>query len=67
MTATPVLEVTPQPTPLRTLLSDLWRSRALMSMLARRDFFVRYRRASFGLAWAIVIPLTQAREACSVE
>jgi len=60
MTATPVLEVTPQPTPLRTLLSDLWRSRALMSMLARRDFFVRYRRASFGLAWAIVIPLTQA-------
>jgi lipopolysaccharide transport system permease protein len=60
MTATPVLEVTPQPTQLRTLLSDLWRSRSLMSMLARRDFFVRYRRASFGLAWAVVIPLTQA-------
>jgi lipopolysaccharide transport system permease protein len=60
MTATPVLEVTPQPTRLRTLLSDLWRSRSLMSMLARRDFFVRYRRASFGLAWAVVVPLTQA-------
>lgn len=60
MTATPVLEVTPQPTPVRTLLSDLWRSRSLMTMLARRDFFVRYRRASFGLAWAVVVPLTQA-------
>ena len=60
MTTTPVLEVTPRPTPLRTLLADLWRARSLMSMLARRDFFVRYRRASFGLAWAVVVPLTQA-------
>lgn len=60
MSATPVLEVTPRPTRLRTLLTDLWRSRALMSMLARRDFFVRYRRASFGLAWAVIVPLTQA-------
>jgi ABC-type polysaccharide/polyol phosphate export permease len=29
-------------------------------MLARRDFFVRYRRARLGLAWAVVVPLSQA-------
>jgi ABC-type polysaccharide/polyol phosphate export permease len=29
-------------------------------MLARKDFFVRYRRASFGLIWAVALPLVQA-------
>lgn len=43
-----------------TLLRDLWRSRELMIMLARKDFFVRYRRASLGLLWAIGLPLVQA-------
>jgi ABC-type polysaccharide/polyol phosphate export permease len=28
-------------------------------MLARQDFFVRYRRASLGLAWAVGVPLIQ--------
>jgi homopolymeric O-antigen transport system permease protein len=42
------------------LLRDLWRSRALMEMLARKDFFVRYRRASLGMIWAIGLPLVQA-------
>ena len=29
-------------------------------MLARKDFFVRYRRASLGIIWAIGLPLIQA-------
>ena len=47
-------------TPIRTLGRDLWQSRELISVLARKEFFVRYRRASFGLVWAVGIPLVQA-------
>lgn len=45
---------------LRSLLAGLWAHRRLLAMLARRDFFVRYRRASLGIAWAILIPVVQA-------
>lgn len=45
---------------LRRLARDLWASRELVATLARKDFFVRYRRASFGLLWAIGLPLAQA-------
>jgi lipopolysaccharide transport system permease protein len=55
-----VLEIGNRPPPLRDLVRDLWRHRRLMGMLARRDFFVRYRRASFGLLWAVIVPLSQA-------
>lgn len=47
-------------TPIRVLLRDLWRSRELLVVLARKEFFVRYRRASFGMMWAVGIPLVQA-------
>jgi ABC-type polysaccharide/polyol phosphate export permease len=47
-------------TRLSTLVRDLWRSRELVIMLARKDFFVRYRRASLGIIWAIGLPLIQA-------
>src|SRR5579884_2166445 len=42
------------------LLRRIGESRRLLIMLARKDFFVRYRRASFGLMWAVVLPLFQA-------
>ncbi|MEY2432523.1 MAG: lipopolysaccharide transport system permease protein [Acidimicrobiaceae bacterium] len=45
---------------LRQILSDSWRSRDLIVMLSRKDFFVRYRRASFGLLWAVGLPAFQA-------
>jgi lipopolysaccharide transport system permease protein len=47
-------------TPVRTLVSDLWRSRELLRMLSRRDFYVRYRRPTFGFLWAIGLPLMNA-------
>jgi ABC-type polysaccharide/polyol phosphate export permease len=44
----------------RRLLADLWASRQLVSVLARKEFLVRYRRASFGVAWVVALPLVQA-------
>lgn len=42
------------------LLASVWASRDLLVTLARKDFFVRYRRTSFGLLWAVGLPLVQA-------
>ena len=42
------------------LLREFWRSRDLCITLARKDFFVRYRRAVFGLLWSVAIPAIQA-------
>jgi ABC-type polysaccharide/polyol phosphate export permease len=47
-------------TPLPVLLRTLWRSRALLLVLAKKDLFVRYRRTSLGLLWALGLPLLQA-------
>ena len=53
-------DLTGEATPLRMMGRDLWASRKLLVMLARKDFFVRYRRASFGVIWAVALPLFQA-------
>ncbi len=45
---------------LRLLLSDARRSSELIRTLARKDFFVLYRRASFGVLWAVAVPCFQA-------
>ena len=45
---------------LRQIVVDSWRARDLIIMLSRKDFFVRYRRASFGLLWAVGLPAFQA-------
>jgi ABC-type polysaccharide/polyol phosphate export permease len=52
-------ELEGESTPVRELLVETWRARSLLVMLARQDFFVRYRRASLGLAWAVGVPLIQ--------
>lgn len=53
-------ELTGAPEPMPGLLAHTWRSRHLIVILARKDFFVRYRRATFGLLWAAALPLLQA-------
>jgi len=53
-------ELEGESTPVSLLLKQTWESRGLLAMLARKDFFVRYRRASFGLLWAVFLPLLQA-------
>jgi len=47
-------------TPLPQLWRELWQSRELIAILARKDFYVRYRRASLCLLWAVGLPLFQA-------
>jgi len=47
-------------TPVRLLLSELWASRRLIAVLARKDFLVRYRRTRLGLVWVVAVPLVQA-------
>ena len=42
------------------LAQEVWRARQLMIILARKEFHVRYRRAAFGLLWAIGLPLLQS-------
>ena len=53
-------ELTGTPDTARHLLADVWRARTLLVTLARQDFFVRFRRTSFGVLWAVGLPLIQA-------
>lgn len=41
-------------------MAEVWHNRDLLLTLARKDFFVRFRRTSFGLLWAVGLPLIQA-------
>jgi len=38
----------------------MWAERELLLTLARKEFFVKYRRASFGVLWAVGLPTIQA-------
>src|SRR4051812_1444435 len=53
-------ELDPGTTPARELVRDTWRSRGLVAALARKNFYVQYRRASLGMAWAGLLPMIQA-------
>jgi ABC-type polysaccharide/polyol phosphate export permease len=55
-----VVELTPGAESRRSLVGDLWRHRDVLAMLARTDFQVRYKRATLGVLWAVVVPLVQA-------
>jgi lipopolysaccharide transport system permease protein len=46
-----------QPTSLRTLASSLWRNRALILQLTRRDVIGRYQGSAMGLAWSFFNPV----------
>lgn len=43
-----------------SLTRDLWSARRLIAVLARKEFYVRYRRTSFGALWSVGLPLVQA-------
>jgi lipopolysaccharide transport system permease protein len=42
------------------MVKEVWGSRDLLRMLAKKDFVARFRRASLGMAWAVGLPLVQA-------
>jgi ABC-type polysaccharide/polyol phosphate export permease len=55
-----VLELRPEPTRRVPWLKEIWSFRGVIGILARKDFQVRYKRASFGIVWAVLIPVIQA-------
>lgn len=55
-----LLDLDDRPIPARTWLASLWGHRDVLAVLARKDFQVRYKRASLGVLWAVVVPLVQA-------
>jgi len=55
-----VLELTPQPAGVGPWARSVWAHRAVLRTLAAKDFKVRYKRASFGVAWAVALPVVQA-------
>lgn len=58
--ARPSIELSREATALPVLLRELWAARQLLVILARKEFHVRYRRASFGVLWAVGLPLLQS-------
>lgn len=59
-TSEPGFELRGPSTPPRVMLRELWAARGLLVILARKDFYVRYRRTALGVAWAVGVPLVQA-------
>lgn len=53
-------ELAQEGTPVGGLVATAWRMRAVLLVLARKDFYARYRRTSLGLLWALGLPLVQA-------
>jgi lipopolysaccharide transport system permease protein len=53
-------DLRPGPTPPGMLLRDIWQARGLVRSLSRKNFYVRYRRATLGFVWAGIMPLLQA-------
>jgi lipopolysaccharide transport system permease protein len=58
--AAPSIDLSGEATSPRRLAHEIWRSRELLVILARKEFHVRYRRAAFGVLWALALPLLQA-------
>jgi lipopolysaccharide transport system permease protein len=57
--AQPVLELDPGPESRRAWLGAMWDHRGVIWVLARKDFQARYKRATLGVLWAVMVPLLQ--------
>jgi ABC-type polysaccharide/polyol phosphate export permease len=58
--AVAVLALDERPERRGPFLRAIWRHRLVLGVLARTDFQVRYKRASFGVLWSVLLPLVQA-------
>jgi lipopolysaccharide transport system permease protein len=56
----PTIDLQGESTSPGRLARQLWEARELFLILSRKEFHVRYRRASFGILWALALPLLQA-------
>ena len=55
-----LLELDDRPDARRPWLASLWRHRDVLGILARADFHARYKRATFGVLWAVAVPVLQS-------
>lgn len=55
----PTLVLTGESTPVRSLIGDVVRQWRLLPLLASQDFHARYRSATLGLLWSVLLPLVQ--------
>lgn len=60
MTTDAVSELTALPAPWGAWVREIWDHREVIGVLTRKDFQVRYKRASFGVLWAVLLPVVQA-------
>jgi lipopolysaccharide transport system permease protein len=60
VTDSSVLDLGPRPSKRLPWLKEIWAARGVIGILTRKDFQTRYKRASFGLLWAVLLPLIQA-------
>lgn len=56
----PSLDLHREATSPAVMARQVWRARELLVILARKEFHVRYRRATLGILWALALPLLQA-------
>jgi ABC-type polysaccharide/polyol phosphate export permease len=56
----PVLDLGPEPESIRTWARGVLAHREVLMALAAKDFKVRYKRATFGILWAVALPLLQS-------
>ncbi|MDQ1419449.1 MAG: lipopolysaccharide transport system permease protein [Acidimicrobiaceae bacterium] len=49
-----------RPVTLRNWLGGLWHFRGVLVALSRKDFQVRYKRATLGVLWSVSLPLLQS-------
>lgn len=54
------LDLDNRPDSRRVWLADIRSHLDVLIMLARKDFHTRYKRASLGIVWAVLLPLVQA-------
>lgn len=56
----PILSLDSRPVSLTEWFRGLWRFRGVLVALSRKDFQVRYKRASLGVLWSVALPLLQS-------
>lgn len=59
MAEAPITMIESTATPLRRFGAEYWRYRDLLFFLTWRDVKVRYKQTLLGVAWAVLVPITQ--------
>lgn len=61
-----VLVISSHPDGLADWIRSMWMFRSVLWVLVQKDFRTRYKRASFGMLWAVAVPALQAATMAAV-